>query len=101
MSEAALTPEQARLLPFYHDLRNEIVQPEKVVVSTQYFWSRWAPRLGPTLAVLVICLRRDSSATTIAPPRSGAIGAFRSRRPLPERSGWRRPRRFGRLSSTP
>ena len=53
-----LTPEQARLLPFYHDLRNEIVQPEKVVVSTQYFWSKWAPRLGPTLTALVICLRR-------------------------------------------
>jgi hypothetical protein len=58
MSEAPLTPEQARLLPFYHDLRNEIVQPEKVVVSSQYFWSHWAPRLGPTLTVLVICLRR-------------------------------------------
>jgi hypothetical protein len=53
-----LTIEQARLLPFYHDLRNEIVQPDKVLVSTQYFWTRWAPRLGPTLTALVVCLRR-------------------------------------------
>src|SRR6185295_17464823 len=53
-----LTTEQARMLPFYHDLRNEIVQPDKVVVSTQYFWTKWAPRLGPTLTVLVMCLRR-------------------------------------------
>ena len=53
-----LTPEQARLLPYYHDLRNEIVEPERVVVSSQYFWARWAPRLGPTLTVLIVCLRR-------------------------------------------
>jgi hypothetical protein len=53
-----LTPEQARLLPFYHDLRNEIVEPERVVVSSQYFWARWAPRLGPTLTSLIVCLRR-------------------------------------------
>jgi hypothetical protein len=53
-----LTPEQARLLPFYHDLRNEIVEPDKVVVTTQYFWTKWAPRLGPTLSALVVCLRR-------------------------------------------
>jgi hypothetical protein len=39
-------------------LRNEIVEPDKVVVTTQYFWAKWAPRLGPTLTVLVICLRR-------------------------------------------
>jgi hypothetical protein len=57
-SEAGLTPEQARLLPFYHDLRNEIVEPDKVVVNTQYFWTKWAPRLGPTLTALVVCLRR-------------------------------------------
>ncbi len=53
-----LTPEQARLLPFYHDLRNQIVEPERVVVSSQYFWAKWAPRLGPTLTSLIVCLRR-------------------------------------------
>lgn len=53
-----LTIEQAKLLPFYHDLRNEIVQPDKIVVATQYFWTRWAPRLGPTLTALIVCLRR-------------------------------------------
>lgn len=53
-----MTIEQAKLLPFYHDLRNEIVQPDKIVVATQYFWTRWAPRLGPTLTALVVCLRR-------------------------------------------
>lgn len=57
-SRPSLTPEQARLLPFYHDLKNEIVEPDKVVVSSQYFWTRWAPRLGPTLTALVVCLRR-------------------------------------------
>jgi len=53
-----LTPAQARLLPFYHDLRNDIVEPDKVVVTTHYFWTKWAPRLGPTLTALVVCLRR-------------------------------------------
>jgi hypothetical protein len=57
-NEPALTIEQAKLLPFYHDLRNEIVEPEKVVVTSQYFWTKWAPRLGPTLTALVVCLRR-------------------------------------------
>ncbi|MBI2940840.1 MAG: hypothetical protein HYY04_10425, partial [Chloroflexi bacterium] len=56
--EPSLTPEQARLMPFYHDLRNEIVEPDKVVVATQYFWTRWPPLLGPTLTALVVTLRR-------------------------------------------
>lgn len=63
MSETApevtsLRIDQARMLPFYHDLKNEIVEPDKIVVSSQYFWTKWAPRLGPTLTTLVICLRR-------------------------------------------
>jgi len=53
-----LTVEQARMLPYYHDLKNEIVESDKVVVSSQYFWTKWAPRLGPTLTALVVCLRR-------------------------------------------
>ncbi|HLG69077.1 MAG TPA: DnaA N-terminal domain-containing protein [Chloroflexota bacterium] len=29
-----------------------------MVIGTRYFWERWAPRLGPTLTVLVVHLRR-------------------------------------------
>ncbi|MHB8618684.1 MAG: DnaA N-terminal domain-containing protein [Chloroflexota bacterium] len=45
------------LQPFYYDARNKIVRPKQVVVGTRYFWEKWAPRLGPTLTVLVVRLR--------------------------------------------
>ena len=45
------------LQPFYHDAKTSIVQPKQVVVGTRYFWEKWAPRLGPTLTVLVVRLR--------------------------------------------
>jgi len=54
---ARLTPEELLLLPFYHDLENELKQPERVRIQTEYFWRHWAPELGPTLTVLVITLR--------------------------------------------
>jgi hypothetical protein len=56
--EVKLTPEQIKLLPFYYDLKNSIIEPDKIVVSTQYFWDNWVPLLGPTLSVLIIRLRR-------------------------------------------
>lgn len=45
------------LQPFFHDVKNTIVQPKQVVVGTRYFWERWAPRLGPTLTVIIVRLR--------------------------------------------
>jgi DNA-binding XRE family transcriptional regulator len=52
-----LRPAQILLLPFYHELANEIKNPDRVRIQTEYFWRHWAPKLGPTLAVLVITLR--------------------------------------------
>jgi hypothetical protein len=49
--------EAIELQPFYHDVKNHIVRPKQVVVGTRYFWDKWAPRLGPTLTVLVVRLR--------------------------------------------
>jgi AraC-like DNA-binding protein len=46
------------LQPFYHHVKDTIVRPKQIVVGTRYFWERWAPRLGPTLTVLVVHLRR-------------------------------------------
>jgi len=54
----SLTMDQIKLQPFYYELKNEIIEPDKVVVATQYFWDKWAPLLGPTLTVLVVRLRR-------------------------------------------
>lgn len=45
------------LQPFFHDVKNTIVQPKQIVVGTRYFWEKWAPRLGPTLTVLIVRLR--------------------------------------------
>jgi AraC-like DNA-binding protein len=49
--------EAIELQPFYHDVKNTIVQPKQVVIGTRYFWERWAPRLGPTLTVIIVRLR--------------------------------------------
>jgi len=46
------------LHPVYLDIKNEIIVPEKVAVISQYFLDNWAPRLGPTLTLLIIRLRR-------------------------------------------
>ncbi len=54
---AQLTPAQLLLLPFYHHLKNELTNPDRIRVQTEYFWRRWAPHLGPTLTCLVITLR--------------------------------------------
>ncbi|HEU0169201.1 MAG TPA: hypothetical protein VFS62_15600 [Chloroflexota bacterium] len=50
-------PDEIELRPFYHDIKNTIVQPKQVVVGSRYFWERWAPRLKPTLTTLVVRLR--------------------------------------------
>lgn len=45
------------LVPFYSDIKNEIIKPERVQIVSQYFLNRWVPYLGPTLSMLVIKLR--------------------------------------------
>jgi len=54
---AQLDPQELLLLPYYHDLENELRQPDRVRIQTEYFWRSWAPELGPTLTALVIALR--------------------------------------------
>jgi len=56
-AELAIPKDKLVLLPFYHELENEVKQPDRVRLQTDYFWRKWAPRLGPTLTVLVITLR--------------------------------------------
>jgi len=60
MSESepgAVVADEIELRPFYHDIKSTIVQPKQVVVGSRYFWEKWAPRLGPTLTVLIVRLR--------------------------------------------
>lgn len=56
-AELAIPKEKLLLLPFYHELDNEVKQPDRVRLQTDYFWRKWAPKLGPTLTVLIITLR--------------------------------------------
>jgi transcriptional regulator with XRE-family HTH domain len=49
--------DQIQVLPFYHDLRNQLVRPTDVLVSSHYFFRQWKPRLGPVLTLLVLELR--------------------------------------------
>lgn len=51
-------PKLMEIQPFYHDLKNEIVEPEKIVVGTRYFWNKWAPILGPLRTVIIVKLRQ-------------------------------------------
>ncbi len=53
----ALTQDAIELQPFYHHVKNTIVRPKQIVAGTRYFWEKWAPRLGPTLTVLIVRLR--------------------------------------------
>ncbi len=47
-----------RLQEAYANLYNEITQPDKVFVATQYFRRNWVPRLGHALSWLIIALRQ-------------------------------------------
>lgn len=57
-----LPPEEQRrrilIQPFYPDVKNEIVQPDRVTVQSRYFWERWARILGPLDTVLFLRLRQ-------------------------------------------
>jgi len=50
--------ETLRLQEVYANLYNEITQPDRVAVMTQYFRQNWVPRLGHSLAWLIIALRQ-------------------------------------------
>ncbi len=54
----SLTMDQIRVEPWYLDVRGEIVKPDQVQVTTKYFWSRWAAKLGPLGTVLLLRLRQ-------------------------------------------
>ena len=55
--EIISTKDKLVLLPFYHQLENDIKQPDRIRIQTDYFWRKWASQLGPTLTVLIITLR--------------------------------------------
>ena len=42
----------------YANLYNEIVKPDRVFVATQYFRKKWVPRLGASLAWVIMALRQ-------------------------------------------
>jgi len=50
--------ETLQLQKVYANLYNEIIEPDRVVVMTQYFRRAWVPRLGHSLAWLIIALRQ-------------------------------------------
>jgi len=50
--------EKANLEPYYQDIKNEITQPDNVTVTTKYFWTKWAPALGPVATCLILRLRQ-------------------------------------------
>ncbi len=54
---ARLRHERLEVLPFYHDLRNQIVHPSNLHVETRYFFRKWKPLLGPVLTLLIMELR--------------------------------------------
>ena len=57
MNSQSATLNQIQVLPFYHDLRNQVVRPTDVLVCSHYFFRQWKPRLGPVLSLLVLELR--------------------------------------------
>jgi len=54
---ARLRNERLEVLPFYHDLRNQIVRPLNLHVETRYFFRKWKSDLGPVLTLLIMELR--------------------------------------------
>jgi len=43
--------------PHYPEVRDEIIQPDRVTLQSWYFWQKWVPRLGPVPTALFIRLR--------------------------------------------
>jgi DNA-binding XRE family transcriptional regulator len=57
MTSTNSTQSPIELQPFYHDLRNQLVNPTDVMICSHYFFREWKPRLGPVLSLLIMELR--------------------------------------------
>lgn len=59
---------QVEVLPYYHQLENEIIKPNQGVWTTRYFQERWRPALGSEGASIVGTLRllADKNGQTFA-----------------------------------
>ena len=58
---ASMDPDQAlqqiAILPYYHQLENEITRPNQGIFTTRYFLTKWRPSLGADASNIVIALR--------------------------------------------
>lgn len=52
------TKKEIQLQQAYANLYNEIVQPDRVFVASQYFRQKWLPLLGHALAWLILAWRQ-------------------------------------------
>ncbi len=48
---------QIAILPYYHQLENEITKPNQGVYVTRYFLTKWQPALGSEASSIVLALR--------------------------------------------
>lgn len=68
----SLGPDEARrqigILPYYHQLENEITKPAQGVFVTRYFLTKWQPSLGSEASSVVLALRllADNTGRTFA-----------------------------------
>lgn len=46
------------LSPKFLNVHSAITRPDEIVVTTRYFWKRWAPKIGPIATTVLIALRR-------------------------------------------
>lgn len=57
----SLEPDEARrqiaVLPYYHQLENEITKPNQGTFVTRYFQTKWRPALGSEASNIVLALR--------------------------------------------
>lgn len=82
-----LPAEQARrqvaVLPYYHQLENEITKPNQGVWTTRYFKERWRPALGAEAASIVEALRlladRDTRHCTASMEEIARLAGLSSR----------------------
>lgn len=85
---ASLGPDEARrqvaILPYYHQVENEITKPNQGVFVTRYFLTRWCPTLGPEASNIIIALRllADRDGQTFASVETIALYARISPRAL-------------------
>ena len=58
---ASMDPKEAQrqiaILPYYHQLENEIIKPNQGIYVTRYFLAKWKPCLGPEATNIVLALR--------------------------------------------